>query len=390
LVSEWKNNLSIRQYTILGLTFIAAILSKEMSVTLSLLMFALAFYNQQTKNVRSFTNVLLKLSPFFAVTCIYTFIRIFMWSKLTGDITGYTNYSVLHVISNYLTWCFGLIYPFDLYRAQDLMIENPWVFSSIVVFFAFTILSILVIIYGRKLTLVHKSFWLWTALIWIGITLLPICGGNPHRWYLYIPSFGLSILMAAAVDAVNQNKQKILITLCLFLLIIYSIEDFRLSTIWRKQSDLTAEFLKQIETENIYKKERIYFANIPFGYKSSYLFTLSSLQEAIQYNFGQSPDIVTVSYVNMDDDIKISSSINATDINFKMTPNHYNFFLLSATERRFSSLEVKNRENALVKINAIAKNKKISDYSVTIPKEIRSDFYYFDGKKIKSAYDIGP
>lgn len=389
LVAEWKNTVSVRQYIAATLTFIAALASKEMSVTLCLMMFGIVFYTQHIKNINTFISVLIKLSPFFVITFAYTIIRIFMWSKAVGDVTVYTNYSLLHVVSNYLTWLFALIYPFDLYVAQEFMVENPLGFISAIAVSVAVFLGGLVKLYGRKLLSTYKYFWLWATIIWLCVTLLPICGGNPHRWYLYIPSFGLSLLIAASIDAIHQDKQKILITIIGLLIVVYAIEDFRLSTIWNKQSELTTAFLKQIEADQIYKKEHIYFANIPFGYKSAYLFTISSLQEAIQYYFNKYPEIVAVSYVNMGEDIKIASSIDNRNINFKIDPNHYNFFLLSATERRFDRLEVTHKENVLIKINAIAKNKKISDYSVTIPEGAESDFYYFDGKKIKSAKDIG-
>ncbi len=384
LVAEWKSTVSIREYISVSLTFIAALASKEMSVTLCLMMLLIVFYNQQIKNTRSLISAFIKLSPFFAITFVYAMVRILMWNKLASDVTVYINYSASHVVSNYLTWFFALLYPFDLYRAQDLMIESPFVAFLVVVFCVLIIICGLLIIYGRTLFSICKSFWLWAGLIWICVTLLPICGGNPHRWYLYIPSFGISLFLAAAVDATDQHKQKILIPIIGLLLAIYSIEVFRLSTIWNKQSVVATELLKQIEVKKIYMKERIYFANIPFGYESAYLFTISSLQEAMQYNFGQSPVVVAVSYVNLSDDRKISSSIESRNINFKIDPNHYNFFLLSATERRFDNPEVREKEKVLIKINAIAKNKKISDYTVTIPEGEQSNFYYFDGNKINS------
>lgn len=390
LAAEWKDTISIRRYLAVIVTFMAALASKEMSVTLCLMMFFFVFHNQNVKDANTFVNVLIKLAPFFVITLAYTFIRIFMWSKLENDVTVYTDYSLLRILTNYLTWFFALIYPFDLYRAQEFMVENPLGFLAVFVFSVIFVLGVLVKYYGRKLFEIYKHYWLWVGLIWICVTLLPICGGNPHRWYLYIPSFGLSILIAALVEVTYQKKQKIFLIFLGLLLLIYSIEDVRLSTIWSKQSDLTADFLKQVDAEKIYNKERIYFANIPFGYKSSYLFTFNSLQEAIEYNFGRSPEIVPISYVNVDDDIQISSSLYNGNINFKITPNHYNFFLLSANERRFDHLEVKNKQGALVKINVIAKNRKIADYTITIHEGSESNFYYFDGKKIKSGNDIGP
>lgn len=381
LVAKWKNTISVREYIAVTLCFIAALLSKEMSVTLPVMMLVIFFSKQHIKNTQSFIKTAIILSPFFAITLMYLVIRIYMWSKL-NTLDVYTNYSATHLVSNYLNWLFALGYPFDLYVAQDAMIENPIVFfSAVAIVGLVTLAGLLFFLYKKPTFRLHQNFWLWMALLWIVITLLPISGGHPHRWYLYIPSFGLSLLVASLIDT---NKQKIVLAIGMLLIVLYCIEDLRLSSIWKKQSEVTIEFLRQIEASQIHKKDRIYFANIPFGYKSAYLFTHSSLQEAIQYHVGKSPTIVALSYLNMNDQMEISTSINENNIQFKMTPNHYKFFLLSASERRFDRPYELNKENVTIKINAIAGNKKISDYTISISDSIKPDFYYFDGKRIKS------
>jgi len=383
LVANWKDSISIKEYVAAGIFFIAALLSKEMSVTLVLMVTGIAFYNQSIKSKKSFATLLVKLSPFFVITLIYLIIRLYMWNKL-NTVDVYTNYSPSHLINNYLSWIFALSYPFDLYAAQDLMIENPVIFFSAIAIGGLILIGGLIIGYRRSAE-PNKLFWLWVSIIWIFVTLLPISGGNPHRWYLYIPSFGVAILIAAFV---GKNAGRMSLTIVLLLLVLYSTEDIRLSSIWNRQSELNLDFLKQIEEHKIYQKEHIYFANIPFGFKGAYLFTHSSLQEAIQYHFGRSPKIVSLSYLNLGDQTQVTSLASENSVQFKMMPNHYEFFLLSASDRRFEAPETRHKEDVTIQINALEKNKKISDYSITIKEAAKEDFYYFDGKKIRSAANL--
>ncbi len=382
LAATWKTNISAIHYIGSGMGFIAALLSKEMSVSLPLMMLMIVFYNQDKKDLNSLLKVAIKLSPFFVVTLGYIILRLYMWSDITSSVDVYTNYSALHLVSNYLNWFFALGYPFDLYLAQEWMIKSPVLFFSVAAIIGLVLMGVFFMILYRTPLVCHKPFWVWAGLIWIVITLLPISGGYPHRWYLYIPSFGIAVLVAALIES---NKKNTLLSLSVLLLLFYAVEDVRLSNIWKKQSALNAEFLQQIKENQIDKKTKIYFANIPFGYKSAYLFTHSSLQEAIEYHFGKSPQIVALSYLNLDDSTKIESSINKEEIHFSMTPNHYGFFLLSANERRFENPIIENRGDTSIKINSIGKSKKISGYSIILNDAVKQDFYYYDGSKIRTA-----
>ena len=208
-------------------------------------------------------------------------------------------------------------------------------------------------------------------------------GGNAHRWYLYIPSFGLSILAALLIDNSSEKHKNTAIACISILLGVYAIETYRLSSIWNKQSKITEAIFEQIKEKQLYKEEKLYFANIPFGFKSAYLFTHNSLEEAIEYRFGRSPVIEEINYMNLDDKNDLKTKITGNEIQFQFEPTHYRFMLLTALDRRFERPETRVVSGVTITTNQLANNKKIADYTLVISDDIRKSFYYFDAMEIK-------
>jgi hypothetical protein len=379
LAADWKAKIRPVSYLITFLMFSAALLSKEVSITLPFLITVLMIHNQSTKNWSTIAHCIKVTLPFYILAILYLAARIYMWSKIPNAIAGYTNYNLFHVVTNYAQWFFGLIYPFDLYVAQDWMLANKILFVALA---SMATAFIAILTFKTKLIYLFKSFWFWFAIIWILVTLLPISGGNAHRWYLYIPSFGLTIIVAALIDELSDYKKQIMPCIGA-LLCVYAFETYRLSQVWETQSAITETILQQIEEKRLYEKEKIYVANIPFGFKSSYLFTFNSLEEAIKYRFGKAPKIEEINYMNLDENGQVTTSIVKSEIHFSLVPTPHHFMLLTALERRFDSLETRNVSGIDVKVNRLADNQKISDYTLVIPEQIQPLFYYFDQLEIK-------
>ena len=382
MVADWKDKINAKQYFAAFLLFVCALSSKEISITLPIIMLGLLFHNRQNKNLAALIRCLKIMLPFILVAGVYVVVRLADWSQSPDAVGVYTNYNPLHILSNYGQWMFGLLYPFDLYLAQDWALAHKLFFGLLA---ALSVASICLLVWKKNRTFISPgNFWLWFAAAWIFVTLLPISGGNPHRWYLYIPSFGLSLIAAGIIDACSkQHKKKVIVGISI-LLGIYAIETTRLSLIWHKQSEISEAILKQIGEKQLYKKDKIYVANIPFGYKSAYLFTFNSLEQAIEYRFGKAPVIEEINYVNLDDTGDLKYTVKGNTIHFGLTPTHYKFVLLSALERRFEKPETRMVGPVTITIDRLANNKKISDYTLVIPEDIRQSFYYFDQLEIKT------
>jgi len=279
--------------------FLLSLLSKEMAVTLPvMIMFvSLSFSGGSLKQ-----RILLaakEISPFIFITIAYLAVRFFFWSNHHDSIAGYMNYSASNIIGNYVKWAFGLIYPFDLYKARGLLENDPLILigtSALLLILLLTAVKYLIWPFQKSL-LREKSFWL--GIVWFVITLVPIMGGNAHRWYLYIPSVSLSFLIVAVFRIIHNKPKIIFVFLFAGFLIFSSAELYRQSLIWAQQSNITENFLRQVKQQGIDKIDKLCFANVPFGYKSSFLFTFQSLEKALFLHYGKMPKIHILSYVNL-------------------------------------------------------------------------------------------
>jgi hypothetical protein len=367
-----------------GLFFSLSMLSKEMWISLPISMFVILLVKQERLNWPTISRSALRILPFFIISLMYLVIRVGLWSQQPDHIAVYTDYSLANFIKNYAYWIFGLLYPCDLYYAQDLMLANPVIFILWISLALFFILVAIAYLLYPNINSFLKSKWILFSLCWFVITLAPISGGYAHRWYLYIPSFSLSILIAALFTQISEQRIKKLLTIAFMVavVIIYIIESFRLSLIWNKQSNYSEDFLNKIKELNIDQDKEIYFANVPFGYKSAYLFTHNSLQEAIQYHYGKSPLIHVVSYLNLDDRHQISVSTAKDQLYFHLNPNHYQFMLITASERRFHANEVFFKASSAIEVISTNNGGKAEQYYLEVQQNNSTPLYYFEGDNI--------
>ena len=381
-LTYWKPKPTNSQYLISMVLFIAALCSKELSISLPVIMLAILLIQQPT---RSYTNIyvnMVKLWPFIAVSAIYLVIRLWMWQSMPGAIAVYTQFSPMHFISNYAQWLFALVYLFDLYLAQDFFISSPKIFFTLAVGISILALMGVALLWrGRLLQLVRAPF-LWLGVVWFFITLLPMSGGNPHRWYLYVPSACLSFLFVAAYPLTAQWRKRLLSVMVGIWLLVSGLETLRESLIWRTQSNIEQAFLQQVEDLGINKLEAINFANVPFGYKSAFLFSHSSLEEAIRLKYGYAPKIRVLSYLNLDDTTRVIVSTSDEYVGFKLDPNAMSFFMLSASERRFDRLETRTLGEFTLVISKLTPANQISEYHLSIDNRTDMASYFYDGKTI--------
>jgi hypothetical protein len=223
------------------------------------------------------------------------------------------------------------------------------------------------------------------AFLWYIITLVPIAGGNAHRWYLYIPSVSISFLSLAVIPDFRDRWRSLIFSgiICIALG-AFAVESARQAKIWSEQSRISLSFLQQAKEMDLHEIETFYFANVPFGYKSAFLFTFDSLADAIFLNFGHKPDLRALSYVNMRDGLSLSSTINSGQIAFSLAPDHYGFFIFRPAERHFVRGDKKIQSHGLeISIGPINSARKVTRYEISIPEGLDDPVFYFDGKKIR-------
>jgi hypothetical protein len=154
--------------------------------------------------------------------------------------------------------------------------------------------------------------------------------------------------------------------------------------IWEKQSQFTKGFLAKAESLGLHKLETFYLVNAPFGYKSSFLFTHHSLQEAFKLNFGKSPQIKILSYLNFSDKTQINVAPENEKVHFQIEPEVYSFFIFPPHRRVLrGSGTVLNCAGYEIFVDRLTPAKTAASYEVRMPPQPRAPLYFFDGKDMR-------
>ena len=364
--------------------FVFALLSKEMAVSLPVILFVAFCLIDTSGYPKRLLLALKRIFPFLLIDCFYIMIRIVLWMKNPQTVSVYTNYSPTHLINNLLQWAFGLLFPFELYRLKDLMTSNLLGFVIISSVLAFSLSTTFIYLFWKERKEGLNQRLLLFSFFWFLITLIPISGGNPHRWYLYIPSLSISFFAISALHNFDDRKRSIIfssficITLC-----AYSFEAARQTEVWSEQSRISQSFLQQIKENDLHKVNTFYFANVPFGYKSAFLFTFNSLQDAIYFHYGHKPKLHILSFVNLKDSLNLITNISSGRISFSLKPDHYGFFIFPPLKREFVSGDKRIQLHGFeIYIGPINYARKVTHYDILIPETLSFPVFYFDGDKI--------
>ena len=393
----WKQGQKRGYYVFSLIFFVLGLLSKEMSVSLPVLLFSMLMMTDPRAFRKRIFISLKQTSIYFMIACVYVAIRFYYWSDNLDSVSVYTNYDPLRMVKNLAMWLFALFYPFDLYSMRGLFESHTLNF----LFVAF-------LIFLTLLAVIHFSMWpsgrvprtfplesirkqwlpllrnrtLHLSIVWFLVTLLPIIGGNAHRWYLYIPSVSVSFLLVALWQ--SARRKKIFHVFLLIFLISYPAELLKQSGIWKRQSEISSKFLGQIRDLNLDESKTYYFANMPFGYKSSFLFTFHSIVDATSFYFGFRPDIRVLSYVNLSDRLIIEKQVEGTRLKFGIQSDAYGHFSFPPAKRRFRLEDrVMNIQGVHLNINTLSPAGTVDQYEIHWPEQSLHFLYYFDGDRIQ-------
>lgn len=379
----WKKTPGFAQQAITFVWFSAALLSKELSITLPVMMLAILLLQQKSFTFTSILRTSITLWPYVLLAFIYLIARVYQWKSIEGAVAVYTDFSPLNILTNYFEWAFALLYPFDLYVAREWQLLYTNWFVALALLGCLLLVAVAVYIWRPTANQLLRSPLLWLGLVWILVTLIPMMGGNSHRWYLYLPSAGLSLIVAAAWPATINHRRKLLNILLALTLVIYAGETLRQSLIWDKQSQINERLLSDAETRELRQHETIAIANMPFGYQSAFLFTHSAFEEALRVRYGNSPRIEVLNYMNLDKQNPIAVSRSENEINFSITPNAYRYFRLSNLQIFFDKPDLYSQGDFKLRIDQLDQAGRISAYTLQLPELLQIPVYYFDGESFK-------
>ncbi|MDO8343276.1 MAG: phospholipid carrier-dependent glycosyltransferase [Cellvibrio sp.] len=382
-VAGWKNSPGFIQHAIAFVWFAAALLSKELAITLPAMMLSIMLCQRQSIAITNLSRSLLILWPYALTTLIYLAARLYQWQSMPAAVAVYSDFSPLHIVTNYVEWIFALLYPFDLYVAREWqMLYSHWFIVFTV--FACLLLATVMVYIGRPIVAsLLRSPLLWLGFMWMLITLIPMAGGNSHRWYLYLPSAGLSLIVAAVWPLTYPHRRRLVTWLLALILLIYTVETLRQAQIWHKQSHINEYLLSETKTQELRQHAAIAIANMPAGYKSAFLFTHSSFEEALRVRYGSSPKIEVLNYLNLDEQNPIAMETTTDGARFMITPNAYRYFRLRNLQIFFDKADRYTQGNFTLHIDQLDNAGRISQYRLAAPASAQVPVYYFDGEDFK-------
>jgi len=376
-----------RSFYLLALvSFQLGLLSKEMAASVPFTLFAItALHGEATWRDR-LLSATRKTAVFLVVLSTYMAVRIYFWSQNDDNVGGYVNYSFFGILRNLVQWATGLGYPFDLYQLRHLLETKPGLAALLAAIYCLVGFLALSLIAGRNFRVMVRSRLTWLAMAWFFLTLMPLFGGLAHRWYLYIPSASIAVaILAIAQDA---KRKRLLIASTVGACVLGGMEILRQAHTWQRQNEASEAFFLELERKGLHELPAFYFANIPFGYESAFLFSGSSLKDAMYLRWGKQQEVYALSHLNLTEGTTAQGVISDDRVSIEMQPNPYSFFVFPVGQRRFVSPgEVIRSYGANLTLDTLSPSGTVSHYSIDLPSDTsprgQAPFFYFDGVEIQ-------
>lgn len=379
-VAYWRAIPSLSQLALSIVLFLLALASKELSVTLPLMVFVLRALLHPARPWPWLWREQRWLWPFGLITLTYLAGRWLMWRDMSDAISVYTHFSLANILKNYGEWAFGLLYPLDLYQAREWQLAHKGWFAISAFGICLLIAGFCAWLWRPNLAKLVRHPCMWLGLLWIFITLAPMAGGNAHRWYLYLPSAGLSVVLAIAWQMLPERRLRLAKAAFALVVLVLATETMRQSLIWKTQGELTQALLSDIRKQGIDKLDDIYLLNQPFGYRSAFLFSFNSLEEAMRVTFGQSPRVHVLSYINLDETNSLQLKTGDNTVEIRLEPTAFRYVMLSAMERYFTQPETRRLGDITLVVNSLDRAGRIREYHLIFDQPPSKPLYYFDGK----------
>jgi len=237
-----------KKYFLTLLTFILALLSKPMAITLPVVLLIIDWYPLK-REATGWTKLIIEKIPFFALSAASAILT--LWAqKAGGGLRGLETHSAATRL--YIAARAVVFYPYKVIFPINLSPYYPLPFNTGLLNGAF-IVSLIFIILITLLCLVSIKRQRWPAALWAFylVTLLPVSGlvtvggqAVADR-YAYIPTMGFFILAGTAAGKFfDKNRQKTgaakaaVTVITLIIITIFTISTIRQAYIWKNSITL--------------------------------------------------------------------------------------------------------------------------------------------------------
>ncbi|MEQ8171908.1 MAG: hypothetical protein ABRQ38_23655, partial [Candidatus Eremiobacterota bacterium] len=269
--------------TLSYISFIPALMAKEMAVTLPAIIFITSLILQPENKEKGYTchasritcHVLRKSLPYFIILSLYMIFRLIFLGSMTGG-TGNTNFTFFRVLKHLKEAFYFMTFPASRY---DLVI--------------FLFLAIFLSVKSLRKYIFQKD--ILYCLLWILITLVPVLG-LMARWYMYIPFIGLSMALSVILLRLENFYIKIFFAVITIIIIVTNIHLVRReATLWYQSGNLVKTIEEDIYS---YKDREYYIVNVPAAVMDNSFFGLGE-KPVFAYNLEKAVNIIHRSHVRV-------------------------------------------------------------------------------------------
>ncbi len=235
---------ALKRYLLVLFSFICALMSKSMAITLPVIMILFDYWPLKRFALKKDHLFLWQLKEkflFFIFSVIFSILTFKAQQGLSIEYPSFPLHSrIANALISFLTYIKKLFWPLDMTFFYPFINQYP-LWQVVAVIMIIILISIYVIVTARRFP------YLLTGWLWYAITIAPVIGiiqfssqAMADR-YIYIPSIGLSIMLAWGVPHLFQSenmRKKILFPASLILLIILSILTWKQCGYWKNSREL--------------------------------------------------------------------------------------------------------------------------------------------------------
>ncbi|MGA9363525.1 MAG: hypothetical protein WBW16_04065 [Bacteroidota bacterium] len=365
------------------IAFFIALLSKEMAVSLPLLLSVIEFRFQWEECSHQRGQMLLESLrrswPYFIVVLLYGLGR---YVFLNDDILhstqiGYSNTSLLHFAENIAAFAGFLLIPFGHFAIEGFLSAHQAIFLS-----ALAGASILGCWILWKGIAASTSFAI-TAL-WIVVTLLPVLQLS-MRWYMYLPSVGFCIGVGFLLTRIFQRAGGLAVALTLVLITAYSVPLYSQERTWLETSTLAERLLRDVHAQapSLSDNDAIFVLALPAKLGGTPILNLG-FPGAVHHLYKNDTVLVTIASKVVMTDLDVEITVTQTDTGeWELATPEAAYFVFSGlnslgqeySPARGDSLLTEDWE---VRIEGLNPQSKVNCISVRLlNREIRKHSYFF-------------
>lgn len=266
---------SVGKLVISFIFFILAMMSKETAVVLPAIFVLVHFYLSLTKKIKvSIRTLIFSLSPFIVVLGIYLFMHFHYFGLILGDsyVWNFSPLKSVNTLTWYILWSFNVPEMLVDFIGPGLHI-NPnllkyWSNEIIPILVLFLVeICIAVYVFVRNKFSLNTIYYLLFAILWFGITLLPVLFLPIHKftYYLTLPLVGVVLILSHLFEEDKISKVGIILFLTIWTAMSVLTIRLAIQTNWVTQGEEISErvylYFKQNESNLALKS--IVFVDTP-------------------------------------------------------------------------------------------------------------------------------